>query len=364
MINQMVLRGGCHATPDGHTRATYRNFYSPEKRWPFAGVRLARDAVAATRTTPNHRWRGNDFAEHVIAGLSKPKKALAPKYLYDAEGSRLFEEICATPEYYVTRVEQALLHEIAGEVVAGLPKRAALIEFGSGASEKTRTLLDRADQFSTYVPIDVSAAAVDDAVQRLTRAYPDVAVLPLVGDFTAELALPKSLRNQPRVGFFPGSTIGNFEIGEGIELLRNFRDMLGPESHLILGADLIKDVPVLLAAYNDAAGVTTRFIKNVLARINRELDGNVDLDAFTHQSIWNAERQRMEMYLVSTIDQIVHAAGESFAFKAGERLHTENSHKFTADSLSQMVRDAGWTPDGYWVSPVQPFAIMRLKATR
>ena len=298
----------------------------------------------------------------MIAGLSKPKKALSPKYLYDAQGSQLFEEICATPEYYVTRVEQALFTRSSAISSTALPNNAALIEFGSGASEKTRTLLDRPNQFSTYVPIDMSAAAVNDAVQRLTCVR-----IPISPCFPSlEISRPSwRCRNRcaiSRASDFSRarrSAISN--TAEAVQLLRTMREMLGPNSHMILGADLIKDPATLRAAYNDAAGVTTRFIKNLLARINRELDGNFDLAAFSHNSIWNEERHRMEMYLVSKIDQIVNAAGESFAFKTGERLHTENSHKFSAAGLTQMARDAGWTPDGYWESTVQPFAIMRLK---
>ena len=357
MSGQMVLRGGCAFTPAGHTRPTYRNFFKPDQRWMRSAVRLARDLVAST--TPNG---GEDagFAADVVAGLSTRQKSLSPKYFYDATGSDLFEAICRTPEYYPTRIEMALLTAIAPELVADIPADAVLVEFGSGASDKTRLLLDAAPQITAYVPIDISDDALRQATLRLKRDYPSLVVTPVVGDFTAAVELPHALAGRPLVGFFPGSTIGNFTPSEARQLLKTMRAMLGPDARLIIGADQVKDQATLIAAYDDVEGVTAEFNKNLLRRINRELSGTFDLNAFDHLAVWNTEYARMEMHLVSRIDQIVHAAGHTFAFKAGERLHTENSHKFTYDSFAALAGDAGLRVERHWVSPAPEFAVFLL----
>ncbi|WP_414996525.1 L-histidine N(alpha)-methyltransferase [Asticcacaulis sp.] len=357
MSGQMVLRGGCAFTPIGHARPTYRNFFKPEQRWLRSGVRLARDLTA------DMAWqKTNDasFAADVVAGLSMRQKSLSPKYFYDATGSDLFEAICRTPEYYPTRTETALLATIASELVADIPADAVLIEFGSGASEKTRLLLNAAPQITAYVPIDISDDALRQATRRLTRDYSSLTVTPVVGDFTTAVELPRALACRPLIGFFPGSTIGNFSPPEGCQLLKTMRAMLGPDARLIIGADMVKDEATLVAAYDDTVGVTAEFNKNLLRRINRELSGTFDLNAFDHLAIWNSEYARMEMHLVSRHDQIVHAAGHTFAFKAGERLHTENSHKFTSETFTALAVDAGLTVRRHWVSPAPAFAVFSL----
>ncbi len=356
MSGQMTLRGGSAFTPAGHSRVTYRNFFQPGKRWMRSGVRLARDAVTA---------RGRDdtdagFAADVIAGLSARQKALPPKYFYDATGSDLFEAICRTPEYYPTRTETALLRDIAPEIAAAIPDGAVLIELGSGASDKTRLLLDAAPRIATYVPVDISPEALEMAAARLAEAYPELDIQPLAADFTRRIDLPASLRGRPLTGFFPGSTIGNFAPAEALDLLRGLRTLLGPQGRLIVGADMVKDEATLVAAYDDAGGVTAEFNKNVLRRINRELNGHFDLSAFDHLAVWNAALARMEMHLVSRHDQIVTAAGHSFAFKAGERLHTENSHKFTEASFRTLAEEAGWRVAARWISPAPEFAVFSL----
>jgi dimethylhistidine N-methyltransferase len=358
MAQQMVLRGGASVTPPGHTRPTYRNFYRPEQRWMFSGVRLARDLPAHGLASPDHAA----FAQDVRAGLAKKQKALSPKYFYDALGSDLFEAICVLPEYYPTRTETALLRDIAAELAAAIAPGAALIEFGSGASDKTRLLLDAAPQIAAYVPIDISVDALDKAAARLAPHYPALAVLPVAADFTDTLALPGRVRAMPRVGFFPGSTIGNFTRGEAVAFLQSVRLLLGAGATLIVGADMVKDAATLVAAYDDAAGVTARFNKNMLVRINRELHGDFDVDAFDHAARWNGALERIEMHLVSRADQIVNAAGASFAFKAGESIHTENSHKFTAASFAAMALDAGWRVERQWTSTAPAFSIFNLVA--
>ncbi len=358
MSGQMVLRGGASFTPHGHSRPTYRNFFKPEQRWMRSGVRLARDLDQAPDATTTH-WDAQ-FANDVVAGFSARQKALSPKYFYDGKGSDLFEAICLTPEYYPTRTETALLAAIAPELAALIPSDAVLVEFGSGASDKTRLLLDAAPQISTYVPIDISDDALRHATLRLSHDYPQLVVTPVASDFTVGVTLPAALKDRPRVGFFPGSTIGNFGTAEARALLRTMRSVLGKDALLILGVDMIKDEDTLVAAYDDAQGVTAAFNKNLLLRINRELAGNFDPDAFDHLAVWNPGQARMESYLVSKADQIVTAARHSFAFKAGERLHTENSHKFTPDTVRTMAADAGYGIVAQWISPAPEFGIFLL----
>ncbi len=355
MVGQQVLRGGASITAPGHTRPSYRNFYRPEQRWMASGVRLARDAVLAQVSDDNRQ-----FLADVVAGLSLPQKALSPKYLYDARGSALFEEICRTPEYYPTRTETALLREIAAELSALIPKGAALIEFGSGASDKTAIVLDAAPQISSYVPIEISHDALDQAVARLAQRYPSLNFAPSAGDFTAELRLPESVRAMPAVGFFPGSTIGNFDPAEMQQFLVRTRALLGEDSVLLVGADMLKDIPTLLAAYDDAAGVTAGFNQNLLARINRELDADFELQAFRHEARWNAELQRIEMHLVSLRDQYVTLAGMRFSFSQGDSLHTENSHKFSTASFEALATRSGWQIIRQWISPAPQFALFAL----
>ena len=304
---------------------------------------------------------GDSFAADVISGLSARHKQLPPKYFYDAAGSRLFTEICGTEEYYVTRSETGLLRHVAAEVAAGIPSGAALVEFGSGESAKTRLLLDAAPQFSTYVPIDISADALYEAAGALARDYPQLNIAPVVADFTGHFRLPSAADGCARVGFFPGSTIGNFDRDGAVRFLRLVRQALGIHAVLLVGVDLIKDPSTLIAAYDDSQGATARFNKNLLTRINRELGGDIEPSAFDHLALWNAAHSRMEMHLVSRKDQIVNAAGHSFAFRRGERLHTENSHKFTVDMFARLAAEAGWSSSKSWISDAPQVALFRLE---
>ena len=355
MMGQMSLRGGASITPAGHARATYRNFFYPHQRWMFSGVRLAEDAQA---TRPGDGDDGESFRRDVLAGLGRTPKSISPKWFYDARGSALFEAICEAPEYYPTRAETELLTRIAPELAGRIPDGAALIEYGSGASAKTRLLLDAAPQLAAYVPIDISVSALEAAAEAIRRDYPALAVEPLARDFTASGgAVPAVAVGRPRVGFFPGSTIGNFDPAEAVRLLAEARALMGPDGLFILGADLVKETSVLTAAYDDAAGVTAAFNKNLLARINRELGGDFDLDAFDHRAIWNAVDSRIEMHLVARRAQTVRVGAASFAFGAGESLHTENSYKFTVEDVTGMARRAGWTLIGRWIAPPPAFAV-------
>ena len=302
----------------------------------------------------------SDFADDVIAGLSARPKQLSPKYFYDELGAQLFEEITRLPEYYPTRCELAILEKHASEMAQFIPADAAMIEFGSGSTRKARMLLNAAPSIAAYVPVDISSEMLQQEAAELRRDYPRLTVLPVEADFTKPFQLPRGITMRPRVGFFPGSTIGNFEPHAAAAFLRHAATMLGKNSTLIIGFDLVKDVSVLNAAYNDAAHVTARFNLNLLTRINRELGGNFDQGAFCHQAFYNTERHRIEMHLASRKRQKVRVAGRSFEFRAGETIHTENSYKYTLESFGAMARGSGWTPAAAWTDPNGYFSVQAL----
>jgi L-histidine Nalpha-methyltransferase len=300
------------------------------------------------------------FEGDVIVGLTTRPKRLAPKYFYDEVGSRLFEAITALPEYYPTRCELAILRERSTEIARFFPSGSTLVEFGSGSSKKVRILLAAAPGIAAYVPVDISSEMLAQEAQALRSDHPALAVLPVEADFTRAFALPALLPAGPRIGFFPGSTIGNFEPAEAAAFLRHAGRMLGRGSHLIIGADLVKEPSILHAAYSDPVGVTSAFNLNLLARINRELDGDFVLANFSHRAIYNSVRQRIEMHLVSRVHQRVNVAGRAVEFQAGETIHTENSYKYTRESFDALAREAGWTPVAMWTDSGENFSVHAL----
>lgn len=340
MANQAVLRGSSFATPQGHARPTYRNFFYPHQRWAFTGVRLAGAAAAVSMIDDDPDVAR--FRAELVEGLSKPRKSLSPKWFYDAEGSRLFEDITRLPEYYPTRQEAVLLRDLAPSLAARFGDNAVLVEFGSGASEKTRILLDAALGLAAYVPIDISPDALAEAAERIGSAYPHLEVAPFMGDFLNLEALPELGRGR-RIGFFPGSTIGNLDPAEAIQFLGAARERLGPGALFILGIDLVKEPEILVAAYDDAQGVTAAFNLNVLVRANRELGADFNLEAFEHLALWNEVDSRIEMHLRSSRAQRVMIGGRSLVFAAGETIHTESSRKFTRESTEALAEASGWT---------------------
>jgi dimethylhistidine N-methyltransferase len=302
------------------------------------------------------------FAGDVIGDLSQHPKRLSPKYFYDATGSELFEQITLLPEYYPTRTELSILRDRGNAISAILPKGAALVEFGAGATTKVRLLLQQC-AFGAYVPVDISGDFLKAQADALRRDFPDLDVYPVAADFTAPFALPAPVQAMPKVGFFPGSTLGNFEPHEACAFLRSARDILGEGAQMVIGVDLEKDERVLYDAYNDKAGVTARFNLNVLHRINRELGGNFDLSAFTHRAIYNRDRHRIEMHLISRKAQTVRVLGRSFAFRAGETIHTENSYKYSLERFTALARGSGWTPRESWTDGARMFSVHALVAS-
>ncbi|WP_280821077.1 L-histidine N(alpha)-methyltransferase [Pseudaminobacter soli (ex Li et al. 2025)] len=299
----------------------------------------------------------SDFAADVLAGLQARPKRIPSKYFYDIAGSRLFEEITQVPEYYPTRVERGILAENAEAIAKLLPAGRALVEFGNGSSAKTRILLRAARELSAYVPVDIAAEFLEEQAGALRREFPSLDVLPVAADFTRAFDLPASVGTMPRVGFFPGSTIGNFEPPDAAAFLHHAGLSLGTDAVMVVGVDLVKNEAVLHAAYNDAAGVTARFNLNLLARINRELDGHFDLGSFEHRAFFDRGHSRIEMHLVSRATQRVSVDGYSFDFAEGETIHTENSYKYTVEAFHALAREAGWRPIRVWTDSDGWFSI-------
>jgi dimethylhistidine N-methyltransferase len=306
---------------------------------------------------------GSAQARAVIAGLCAEPKRLPSALLYDARGSALFERICGQPEYYLTRAEREILRERAGEIAERLGEHLLLIELGSGSSDKTRLLLDALRQPVAYVPVDVSRSALGAAARRLARSYPALAVLPVLGDFMHPWRVPDPPRpDARRAFFFPGSTVGNFDALDATRLLARLRAMAGLHGALVIGFDLAKDPTRLLAAYDDRAGVTAEFNRNLLRRLNRELGATFDPTAFSHRARWDAAESRIEMQLVSGRRQRVRLAGVEIQLAAGEPIVTEHCHKYTRDGFAQLARAAGWQLRRVWTDRAGDFAVGYLVA--
>ena len=301
------------------------------------------------------------FAEDAVGGLTASPKWLMAKYFYDRAGSELFEKITLLPEYYPTRCELSVLQEHGAEIARSLPKDAALVEFGAGSSKKIRLLLQATETLRAYVPVDISGEFLKAEAALLKRDFPALDVIPVAADFMQHFELPADVLAGPRAGFFPGSTIGNFEPKDARRFIRHAGEILGPGSVLIVGVDLVKDEAVLHAAYNDAAGVTAAFNLNLLVRMNRELAADFDLEKFEHRAFFNPEQSRIEMHLISTRPQTVRVAGVKVKFRAGESIHTESSYKYSLDSFRALARSAGARPVACWTDPDGYFSVHALK---
>lgn len=299
-----------------------------------------------------------DDLKAIIAGLSRPRKSISSKYFYDEVGSKLFEDITRLPEYYLTNTELAIMEACVEEIAGLAGPQASLIEFGSGSSMKTRLMLRHLHSPAVYVPVDISADHLLDSQRSIQTDFPDIEVLPVVADFTHPFDLPDPgtlpLRN---IVYFPGSTIGNFEKNDAIELLRVMYQEAGTDGALVIGVDLQKDPAVIHAAYNDSAGVTARFNLNMLSHLNREFDANFDVDSFSHRATYDPGRGRIVMELVSAGEQSVRVGDARIHFAEGESITTEYSHKYTLDDIETMVAAAGFTVAKVWTDPKQWFGV-------
>lgn len=315
----------------------------------------------ATLAWPTELDADPAFHADVIAGLSMRPRAIPARWLYDRRGSELFEEITRLPEYYPTRTETAMLAQYAPEMAKLVGPGRALVEFGSGSSAKIRHLIDHIDP-AVYVPIDISGDYLRESAKALAADFPKLQIEPVEADFGHPIAPAPAIQDLPKLGFFPGSTIGNMVPLTAVNLLRAMVETLGMGAMLLIGVDRIKSTEVLIPAYDDAAGVTAAFNLNLLERINRELDGNIPVSVFAHRAVWNADHSRIEMHLEALRPLEFTIAGRRFTMAEGETIHTENSHKYGENGGRLLLRAGGWSPIAEWVDPNGYFAIILAEA--
>ena len=320
------------------------------------------------RASARAGMRAQEDVADILTGLIAEQKTLPTRLFYDEAGCDLFGRITELPEYYVTRAEMALLAAHADEIVSSAAEGSVLVEYGASDEAKAAVLLRACGaRLYGYVPIDIAGPALAALRERMRRSHPALVVEPMQADFTSPVRLPEGSQGRPRLGFFPGSTIGNFEPGMVVRFLRQVhadlsRDQCGEPVRFIVGTDLRKDPGMLIPAYDDAAGVTAAFNRNILRHVNRIADARFDPDLFAHSARWNEQESRIEMHLVSRMPQSVQVAGQPIAFAAGESIHTESSYKHTPENFLKLARRAGWQADGYWTDPQARFATHRLLA--
>ena len=300
------------------------------------------------------------FRADVLKGLGIKPRAIPARWLYDRRGSELFEAITALPEYYPTRTERSILSCAMSQIATLIGPKRAIVEFGSGSSAKTPILLSEVSS-AAYVPIDISAEFLGESVAALSGAFPDLPIFPIEADFTGSLRLPEAIDGVARLGFFPGSTIGNLLVSDAVDLLRAMGTILGADSMLLIGIDRIKDANILVPAYDDAQGVTAAFNLNLLHRINRELFGTVPVDAFSHVARWNDGEARIEMHLKAARDVHFSVDGRLFSMASGETIHTENSFKYDPRDARMLLRAGGWTPIADWTDEKEFFSLILAK---
>ncbi|WP_300973413.1 L-histidine N(alpha)-methyltransferase [Sphingomonas sp. LHG3406-1] len=298
-----------------------------------------------------------DFARGVLEGLAQEPPAIAARWLYDDAGSALFDDITDLPEYYPTRTEIGILRDRRDEIAAAVGPGRSVIDYGAGSLTKTPLLIE-AVKPAVYVPVDISGPFLRDSAAALGERFPDLPIHPVEADFTRAFTLPAEVSRHRRLGFFPGSTIGNFVPESAVDLLRSFRTTLGTGALLLIGFDRLKDERRLVAAYDDAAGTTAAFNRNLLERMNRDLGADVDVEAFAHEARWNERMARIEMHLVARRATAFMVAGHHFHFEAGETIHTENSHKYTLHSARLLLLSGGWTPLQEWSDANDDFSLI------